>query len=268
MSKQRFGSVFSAEMKRVVFKPKRLLVVVIFTVVTILVFIGMSAAVDWSVSVAAEQGIPLDEAPPAFLGFATPLSFLSFCLGIYAASFSARDFNDGTIMATLLAVPNRTRLFFARMLPWVVLSIIVSLIAFGVIGVIGIGKAGADQTTFIAIQGILAVISAAFTTIIGFCCGNITKKGSLSVLLFLALFFLLPAVLGMAGGFGPDFLQEVVKWINIALPGNSFAAILNIYPLDQAVFETWASLGISIAWVAGGSILSLALFKIRGTLGR
>ena len=269
-AKQGFGSALSAEMKRVVFQPRRLITATIFAAAAILLFVGATALVDWGNNAAASGEIEGVEpiAIPAFIGFDMSLSLISFCFGIYASAFVARDYNDGTVMASLLAVPNRGRLFLARLFPWVLLTAVFSLLAFAVVGALGINRAGTGEATIIVLQGLLATVSSVFTGIVGFCCGAITKKGSLSVLLFLALFFLIPTVASAAGGFGPEFLQTIMNGINQAMPGNALAALIGIVPLDGATADTWISLGVSIAWVVGTPILSYALFKARGTLGR
>ena len=270
-AKQGFGQAFSAEMRRVVLKPRRLVMASVFAIAGILLFAGMTAALDWGSSAAASgelEGVEPFEAIPAFIGFDIPLSLVSFCFGVYAAAFSARDYNDGTIMATLLLVPGRARLFLGRMLPWVLLTAVFSLVAFAVIAAIGMGTAGAGEAPAIALQGILATVASVFTAIVGFCCGTVTKKGSLSVFLFLALFFLIPSVVGMAAGFGPDVMQAVVKGVNSALPGNVFPALLSIASPDKATSDTWIALGVSVAWAVGAPAVSYALFKARATLGR
>ena len=73
---------------------------------------------------------------------------------------------------------------------------------------------------------------------------------------------------GMVGGFGPEFLQAIVKGINLAMPGNAFEGLLSMVPLSGATTETWISLGVSIAWAVGSTVLAYALFKSRATLGR
>ena len=46
-AKQGFGSVFSAEMKRVALKPRRIITGAIFAVAAVVLFIGMTAVLDW-----------------------------------------------------------------------------------------------------------------------------------------------------------------------------------------------------------------------------
>lgn len=268
-AKQGFGSVFSAEMRRVALKPRRIITCAVFAVAAVVLFIGMTAVLDWGANEVSNQGVEGAEslgALPAFLGFGAPLSLISFCFGIYAAAFAARDHSDGTIRATLLLVPDRIRLFLARMLPWVVLAAAFSFLAFAVIAVIGIGRAGTGEAATIVLQGLLATVSSVFTVIVGFCCGTVTKRGSLSVFLFLGLFILIPMVVGMASGFGPDILQAIVKGINHAMPGVAFSALPDILPLAKATADTWISLGVSLVWAIGAPIVSCILFKTRGTL--
>lgn len=268
-AKQGFGSVFSAEMRRVALKPRRIITCAVFAVAAVVLFIGMTAVLDWGANEVSNQGVEGAEslgALPAFLGFGAPLSLISFCFGIYAAAFAARDHGDGTIRATLLLVPDRIRLFLARMLPWVVLAAAFSFLAFAVIAVIGIGRAGTGEAATIVLQGLLATVSSVFTVIVGFCCGTVTKRGSLSVFLFLGLFILIPMVVGMASGFGPDILQAIVKGIDHAMPGVAFGALPDILPLAKATTDTWISLGVSLVWAIGAPIVSCILFKTRGTL--
>jgi len=271
-AKQGFGSVFSAEMRRVALKPRRIITCAVFAVAAVVLFSGMTAVLDWGANEVSNQGVEGVEgaeslgALPAFLGFGAPLSLISFCFGIYAAAFAARDHSDGTIRATLLLVPDRIRLFLARMLPWVVLAAAFSFLAFAVIAVIGIGRAGTGEAATIVLQGLLATVSSVFTVIVGFCCGTVTKRGSLSVFLFLGLFILIPMVVGMASGFGPDILQAIVKGIDHAMPGVAFGALPDILPLAKATTDTWISLGVSLVWAIGAPIVSCILFKTRGTL--
>lgn len=270
-AKQKFGFALSAEMKRVALKPKRLITASIFALAAVGLFMGVTAVTEWTVNYAASEGLEGASelgSMSAFLGFGMSLSLISFCFGIYASAFSARDFNDGAVLSSLLVVPNRARLFVARLLPWVFLSAVFSLAAFAVIAGIGISRAGADQATTIVLQGLLATVGSVFTAIVGFCCGTITKKGSLSVFLFLGLFFLLPTLVGMASGFGPDILQTIMKGVDAAMPGNAFGRLLGIVPLGDATVDTWIALGVSLAWAIGSPVLAYVLFKARGTLGR
>ncbi|MBE6473678.1 MAG: hypothetical protein E7Z99_08990 [Coriobacteriaceae bacterium] len=269
--KQGLGAAFAAEMKRVVFKPQRLIAATVFAAAAVLVYMGATAVVDWTVNEAASSGFDANgelASIPSFLGYDASLSLISFCFGIYASAFSARDYNDGTILSTLLLVPNRGRLFAARMLPWVLLTAAFSFVAFTAIGVMGVQRVGFDAAMPIFIQGLLATVASVLTAMVGFCCGTVTKRGSLSVFLFLGLFFLLPTVLGMVGGFGPEFLQTIVEGIDLAMPGNAFGGLLSMVPLSGATTETWISLGVSIAWAVGSTVLAYALFKSRATLGR
>ena len=266
---QSFGSVFLAETRRVVLKPKRLIIAGIFAVVSILVFMGATAVLDWGAATAANtEG--MEEAAsviPTFLGYDLPLSFLSFCFGIYAASFAARDYNDGVILSTLLRVPNRLRLFLARLLPWVAFSFVFSLVAFMVIAVLSIGRVDSGQIVFVCLEGLLAAVGVMFTTILGFCCGSLTKKGSLSVILFLGLFFIIPAVLSMVGGFGPEIVQKIVEYVDKVMPGSAFGALPQLAPVTGTIeTNTLIELAISFVWVIGVSTLSYILFKKRGTL--
>lgn len=270
-SKQGLGAAFAAEMKRVAFKPQRLIAASIFAAAAVLFYMGATALVDWTVNEMANRGMEsVSElgSESSFLGFDAPLSLISFCFGIYASSFSARDYNDGTILSTLLLVPSRGRLFAARMLPWVLLTAAFSFAAFSVIAAHGIGRVGMDAALPISLQGFLATIASVLTAMVGFCCGTVTKRGSLSVFLFLGLFFLLPSILGMTFGVGPEILQTITKWLGLVMPGNAFAGLLTLVPLSGSTVETWVCLGASTAWAVGATALAFVLFKTRASLGR
>jgi len=80
-------------MRRVALKPRRLVMACVFAIAGILLFAGMTAALDWGSSAAASgelEGVEPLDALPAFIGFDVPLSLVSFCFGIYAAAFAAR----------------------------------------------------------------------------------------------------------------------------------------------------------------------------------
>ena len=269
--KQSFASVFAAEMKRVVLKPKRLLVSFIFAAVAVVVQFGMMALANWSVNQVREMGESVGDvsALTGFMGFGMMVGILSLCFGIYAASFTARDYNDGTILASLVAIPKRTSFFLARMFPWVILSAVFSLIAAA--GIIAVSINVIDDMMPVIIQALLATLAVAGLTTIGFCCGTITKKGSLAVLLFLALNTLLPMGLNLAGTAvlgGPEILRNLISWTQDAMPGNAIPALVDLVPFDAAGQSQLIKAGIALIWMIGSPILAGILFSKRATLGR
>ena len=269
MGRQGFGSVFAAEFKRVMLRTKALVAIAVFAIVTIGIFVGMIALTDWVSTEAVNQGVEAPSAPIGFPGFSMAIVLLSFAFGCWASSLVARDYNDGSVLATLAVVPRRGMLFLARLLPWVVTSFVTSLVVMVACMGIGLSKMGGDAG-LIAIQSVLASLSVVCACILGFCCGTITKKGSLATLSFLALFLIIPMVLGLFLG-GPDILVRIVECLRIAMPGNSFDALPSLaeMPADgEAAFNVIVRCVVTLVWTIALPILSCRLFRKRATLGR
>jgi ABC-type transport system involved in multi-copper enzyme maturation permease subunit len=267
MGKQGFSSVFVAEFKRVMLRTKALVAVFVFAVIALGAFAGSIALIDWASAEAANQELTTGQLLADFPGFSMVSFLLSICLGCWASSFVSRDYNDGSVLATLTVVPRRKALFFARLLPWVVTSFVIALVVMGACMGIGLSKIGGDVTP-IAIQAVLAALSVMCTCVLGFCCGTITKKGALATIAFLALFLIIPMALGAFMG-GPDILVTIIKYLKIAMPGNAFLTLpdLAAMPADgDAAFNVIVSCVITLAWTIGLPALSCYLFKKRATL--
>ena len=253
--KQGFFKVLGAEFKRVFGRPKALLFSLLFAVCAFVAFAGIIVLADFAVK---EMGT---EMPNEFIGFSTALSILSLCFGIWAAAFSARDYNDGTILASLLATPRRGRLFLARLIPWVIVPVLFSTLAIAGCFAFSIGTI-TDVQNVLAQAG-LTLISMIAYTVLGFCCGTITKKGAPAVFLYLGLTMLLPMVLSTAGLFVPELISKIIGWINTALPGNAFAAIAGMASGTEGSLTACI---VTAAWTVIVPILSYILFKVRATL--
>ena len=100
-------------------------------------------------------------------------------------------------------------------------------------------------------------------TVLGFCCGTITKKGAPAVFLYLGLTMLLPMVLSTAGLFVPELISKIIGWVNTALPGNAFAAIAGMASGTEGSLTACI---VTAAWTVIVPILSYILFKVRATL--
>ena len=262
MEKQGFFSVLVAEFIRVFARPKALIFSGAAVIVAILAYAGMLALTDWGVSQMSDGGQAIEV---GFMGFGIVVSVLSFYFGIYAAAFSARDYGDGTIVSSLLTVPKRVRLFFARLIPWFIVPFLFTLPACIVAFLMSLGSitdtGGAVALIF------LSALSVACSSVLGFCCGSITKKGSLSVLAFLALFFIFPTMLGIAGGVGPEILVKIASGLNHAMPGNAFSAMTSI-AMPEGGDDAVIGCAVTAAWTILLPVLSFILFKKRATLGK
>ena len=268
-SSQSLFSVMAAEFKRMFLRPKALVAIALFAAAAVALYAASIAVMNLAVEVAADS--PDLEAPPAaatgFMGFELPLTVLSLCLGIHAASLMARDYNDGTLLASLLVVPGRGRLFAARLVPWIIVSAVVSLVVFLLCFVISLNRIS-DTSIALAQLG-LSIVSCVFATILGFCCGTITKKGSLSILAFLALMILIGMALSAVTMALPENVRGIVSFISSVMPSSAFSNMVNI--VQPAANDGGAALtacAASVVWGVGLPIVSFILFKKRATLGR
>lgn len=253
--KQSFFKVLGAEFKRVFGRPKALLFSLLFAVCAFGMFVGMVLLANFAME---EMGAG---SMTEFIGFSTPVSILSLCFGIWAAAFSARDYNDGTLLASLLTVPKRGRLFLARMIPWIIVPVIFSALALG--ACCAFSMSTITDTTLALKQAGLSLASMVAYTVLGFCCGTITKKGAPAVFLYLGLTMLLPMVLATAGLFVPDMIAKIIEWINTALPGNAFERMVGVATGTEGSFVACM---VTVAWTVILPIISYILFKVRATL--
>ena len=265
-SRQGFFSVFASEFKRTFLRPKALIFIVLFILAAFGSFAGTMALMKMAADVAAESGEAI-ATTSSFLGFGIPLSLLSLCFGVYAASFSARDYNDGTLLASLLIVPNRGRLFVARLLPWIIISLASSAIAFALCMLISLSDIN-DMVNVLGQLG-LSSVSCMCSTILGFCCGTITKRGAISVLLYLGLAMILGTAVSAASMAVPENFQFLAEAINAAIPGNAFSHMVNILsPATEGDNSALIACIVSAVWAIGLPIVSFILFKMRATLNR
>ncbi len=257
VSSQSWGSVFVAEFKRIVLRPRALVALAIFAAAAILVTVGLTSATDWAQQQMAAEGGP---APSnTFMGLGLSVSVLSFTLGLLCVSSSARDYTDGAAAATLTVVPKRSKLLSARMVVWAAVAVVVTFVTLLVAALIYMSRIGSfgDALKEIACY----TLGVCMLVLVAFACATLMRRGSLAVLAFLGVDLLLPMILSLVSNFLPLNVGEAVHTITKALPGEVCSAVGNIggSATDPGAW-TFAMVAL-VAWIVVSGVVSYFSFN-------
>ena len=172
-------------------------------------------------------------------------------LGVLAVS---TEFASGMVLMSLTAVPRRTRLLLAKTLvvtAWCVLFtavlVVVCALAARTLTAVpgGVQPSDPDVLQTLGLQvgaaGLLGVLSVAF--------GAVLRSTAGAVGLGIALVFVLPPALALAGG-------EIASRVSQGLPAlrvgeDAFLAVATPWPVGMAIVAAWA-VGV---WVLGAVLL-------------
>jgi ABC-2 type transport system permease protein len=172
-------------------------------------------------------------------------------LGVLAVS---TEFASGMVLVSLTAVPRRTRLLLAKTVvvtAWclvlsAILGVVCALAARTLTAVPG-GVQPTDPTVLrtlglqVAAAGVVSVLSVAL--------GAVLRSTAAAVGIGMALVFVLPPALALAGG-------EIASRMSQGLPAlrvgeDAFLAVATPWPVGMAVLAAWAV----VVWVAGAALL-------------
>ena len=257
VSSQSWGSVFVAEFRRIILRPRTLVALAIFATVAILLTVGLTSTTDWAQQqIAAEGGVAPSS---AFMGLGLSVSALSFTLGLLCVSSSARDYTDGAAAATLTVVPKRGKLLSTRMVVWAVVAMVVTFVTLLTVSLMYMSRIGSFGDVLAQIG--CYTLGVCMLVLVAFACATLIRRGSLAVLAFLGVDLLLPMALSLVSNFLPPNIGEAVHTINRAMPGEVCSAVGNIVEraTDPGAW-TFAMVAL-VAWVVVSVAVSYFSFN-------
>ncbi len=264
MNNQSFSNVFFAEIRRIVARKKAIIFMFIFAVASAVLALVSTLALKWTADEMlknAGEGIgQVAVSVPDFIGFGMPFGFMTFFIGIMCVSSIARDYSDGTIRAFLNVVPNRIRLYTARLLMWVFIAFLSGLLALALITLMHLPYATSQPDFFI--NGMMSVLAYCLTVAMAYGIATIIRKGSLGVLVFICLQMLIPTILGGVSNFVPASFQTLFKFLSNAFPGSATEAFFSVTSKaggDTPLFIF--DIVMVFAWTALLIIVGFAVFK-------
>ena len=198
-----------------------------------------------------------DRAPRADVAVGTALTgfgvgqLVLVVLGVLAVT---GEFASGTAMTSLVAVPRRTRLLLAKTLVvaaycallTAVLAPVCALAAAVLTDVPG-GIAVLDPGVLRSLG--LQVGAAALTGVLALGLGAVLRSTAGAVGAGMALVFVLPPALALAGGTWPSRLSQALPALRVG--EDAFLAVATAWPVGMAVVGAWAG----CVWLLGAVLL-------------
>lgn len=257
---QTFGVVLKAEFARFFKRKRTIFWLAIFAVAAIAVTAGVVSFGDF-----AQKELETAESLP-FVGYGLAHSLLAFTIGILCSSAVAGEYADGVMGSSLLVVPRRGRFMGAQLAVWMVVAFVVTLLVCGALAAMYSGRF-ADMAQ--ALLGLVLVpVAVCATTLVAYACASISRRGSVSVLLFIGIVLLLPMVFNFATSFIPGDAGQALAYASSLLPGGAGDNMSDAAILFSDVGKWTASFVASIVWAAASVIGSKALFdRFTGTAG-
>ncbi|MDO4182195.1 MAG: hypothetical protein Q4E12_01095 [Coriobacteriia bacterium] len=276
MEKQTFGNVFFAEFSRIIRKPSMLIAYALFAFAAIvgadLVHSLMVSAVD----MAQDQMDPATAAESMALLTPNPnvlYTTLEGCAGImvwvaalYCIARVCIEHNDTLVRAELIVVPNRTRLFFARLLAWVCASGLLLLAA----QLLCLGYTLAVHGSYITdfglngayLAGSLLLPWVCGLCVVALCFGlaTLVRSAALSMIAYFCLASVLSTVLSGVAGMLPQPLCTVVQVFSDSMLGNSLGITMGVTAQLEGPYYLMAWGGM-IVWTVGLIVLAFVRFK-------
>ncbi len=264
MNNQSFGNVFKAEIKRILANKRTLIFMFAFSVFAAIMAYVATVVDKWiaeeMIKSAGEGADQVTLSIPDFSGFGLPFGFMTFFIGIMCVSSIARDYSDGTIRAFLNVVPNRIRLFTARLLMWVCIAFLSGLLALILIALFHMSYVTSHPDFFF--EGIMSVLAYCLIVAISYGIATIIRKGSLGVMIFICLQMLIPMILIEVSSFVPPSFQTLFKFLSNAFPGSASEAFFGAasrmnYDMPLFIFD----IVMVLAWTALLLIAGFFVFK-------
>lgn len=247
---QAFSDVMAAELTRLMRKgaPKVLAILLI----GLLGYFGLVVA-----SSQLTESVPTQVS--AANGF---ISMFYFMIGVYTVCSVSREHEDGSVLATLSAVPNRLRLYAARLSSWIVLAVcagaICYIVTFAVATPFQESAFGGIDAGELTSGFALSMVKCAFTAILCFSIGTVLRRVGLGLVVYFALDVIGTMLLSLLTASLPENIANVVSKISNAMPGTLINALTNGVGGMESVMHTLLCL---VAWAVAAVLASTAVFR-------
>lgn len=206
-------------------------------------------------------------------GFAIPLGLelaagtVSLVLSLSALSAVTGETGDGTVLVSLLLVPDRRRLLVARALVWPVLGAGLLLGLAPAVFLLGLAAQLPGTVSFPQfLLGVgIAGVAVALVMALSFLAATALRRGAPAMAVAIGFLLVLPLAVGVLQVVGPDALRPVFATFLDVLPG---VAVLKALSVSAAVTQGWSQVieGLLVlgCWVAATGLVAVARFRREG----
>lgn len=205
--------------------------------------------------------------------FALPLALefsaglVCLMMGFVVLATVTGETADGTVLTSLMLVPNRSRLLFARALVWpaVATALLLGLSPL----VIALGSAvqlpGSASLPALLLSVGVAVVAVALVTALSFLTATALRRGAIAMAVAIGCFLVLPLAVGVLQVAGPEALRPASAALLVVVPGT---AALKALSVSSTGLSGWGQvvegLVVLACWVLATGIGAVAVFRREG----
>ena len=205
-------------------------------IVSVLVAVIAGLIATWVLGI--DIGIPISRTQRDIYTVVTGSAFLGLALCIAHLGYATRCTMDGSVVTSLLMVPNRGRLLLARVLSSAITTAVASVAVSLVLSVVRVASDGATWFAVyrLAMVTLVSLAVVVLVGLLGFLAGTILRRGVAAVVTALGVIIVLPAVLSGVMLSVPQQWAKAVDIVASLMPGRLVTRALS---LPTSSGETW-----------------------------
>lgn len=261
-SHQRFSTVVRAELRRHLSSRRHLVRLALIAAAGLLAGMGALAFVaSFDPEGAAATG---GSVPTAM---ETAGGVVAILLGLSALGAAAAETSDGTVLSSLLLVPDRRRLLAARAVAPMVIGEVTALTAAGAVLAGGLAMSGGSRIDLgvVALSLLAIAVAAPLTALLGFLTGTLVRRGAPAMAIAMFALLVLPLAVGAAQLAAPPALGPALGYALQATPGVAVLQSLSVSAANQGpVPVALTGLAVLAGWVAIVAVGASAQFRREG----
>lgn len=188
-------------------------------------------------------------------------------LGVHALALASTETRDGTVISSLLLVPNRRRLLAMRAAATVLVAAVAGVVATFVVLSLGVVLTGGIMASAALLAGcVLAAAMAVFlTALLGFLAGTLLRNGASGMVAAMVALIVLPLALAVAQLAAPPAFGPALSVLLAATPGAAIVQAVGVASAEPGELSTaLTGVGILLIWVALIAVGARAQFRREG----
>jgi ABC-2 type transport system permease protein len=215
------------------------------------VYLVTALALGWLAAASTDRA---SSAAIAVSGALTGFGFAQLVLVVLGVLAGAGEFSTGTAVASFTAVPRRWRLLAAKtavVAGWSALSTVVAAVGCGLAARALTAVPGGVSLVDPGVlrQLVLQVVWSVLVAVLAVALGTLLRSSAGGIGLGMALVFVLPPVLSLAGGRWAERTAQALPALRVG--EDAFLSVATSWPVGLAVVGGWAV----VAWVVSAALL-------------
>lgn len=197
----------------------------------------------------------------------TAAGVVAVLAGLAALSSAAAETSDGTVLSSLLVVPNRLRLLTARAVAPMVTGAVAGLLAAGLVLAGGFAVSGGTgiDVRLAAMSMVAAALVVPLTALLGFLTGTLARRGAAAMAVAMGALLVLPLAIGAAQLAAPPALTPLLSFALAATPGVAVMQALSVTSSQPGAVPVFLmGLGMLAAWIVIVAVGAHARFRREG----